>query len=598
MFPVTRSFQSFGRLYGYLRRQRSTFYAGCFFSFLKKFFDVAPEILIGVVIDVVVNRENSFLARWGVVSPMHQLVLLSTLTLLIWVAESACEYMHQLKWRGLAQTLQHHFRVDAYSHLQRLDLAVLEEKSSGSLVAVLNDDINQLERFFNEGMNNFVQILTSTVLIGAVFFTLAPEVAVFAFLPMPFIFLGAFYFQKRVAPLYSDVREQAGRLANRLSNNIGGMTTIRSFTTEDLETARVTEDSLRYRSANERAILLSARFNPLIRMGVLAGFLATFVMGGYLALTGQLPVGSYGVLVFLSQRLLWPLRDLAATVDLFERAMASADRVLDLLSTPVGIELKARGVPLTNERTEVHFENVNFAYSNGVPVLKDLNLTVPDGKTVAIVGATGSGKSTLTKLLLRFYTPTTGTIRLGGSDILALDPQRLRQRIGLVSQDVFLFEGTIFENIAYGSKSATRADVEAAARRAYADEFIRSLPEGFETPIGERGQKLSGGQRQRLSIARALLKNPPVLVFDEATSAVDNETESLIQRSLRELSLNRTTLIIAHRLSTVVHADVIYVLAKGEIAEWGTHAELLARNGTYSQLWSFQVRRAERPVSS
>lgn len=595
MLKLQGSFRSFGRLFGYSQKHHKDFYWGAFFSFWNKFFDIAPEILIGIAIDVVVNQEKSFLAAWGVVEPLHQLVLLSLLTLVIWVLESTFEYLLLLRWRNLAQAIQHDFRVEAYGHLQKLDMSYFEDRSTGGLVAILNDDINQLERFFNEGINSLVQIMTSILLIGGVFFIIAPQVAIFAFLPMPFILLGAFYFQKRAAPLYAGVRKAAGVIGGRLANNIAGIATIRSFTAEEREADLVAKDSRSYVEANRKAITVSSRFNPLIRMGVLTGFLATFVVGGILTLRGEMNVGSYGVLVFLTQRLLWPMRDLAGAIDLFERAMASADRVLDLLNVSVNLEAPKPSCDFASDMG-VEFKDVSFAYSNRVPVLKHINLSVPSGKTVAIVGPTGSGKSTVTKLLLNFYRPTSGKISLGGVEIETCDPRELRSQIGLVSQDVFLFHGTIYENIAYGAPGATREQVHEAARKAYADEFIDRFPEGLDTVIGERGQKLSGGQRQRISIARVILKNPPVLILDEATSAVDNETESLIQKSLNEVSRGRTTIVIAHRLSTVTHADEIYVLSQGAIVEKGTHLELLKKGRVYSQLWNLQTRELPEPL--
>ena len=583
------SFHSFSRLFKYTQKHSKEFYWGCFFSFLKKLLDIAPEILIGIAIDVVVNKDRSFLAAWGIQSPFHQLTLLSFLTLLIWVCESIAEYLLLTRWRRLAQSIQHDFRIEAYEHLQRLDMAYLENRSTGGLVSILNDDINQLERFYNEGMNSLIQVITSVILIGGVFFALAPKIAAFTFLPMPIILMGAFYFQKNAAPLYLNVREKAGLIAARLANNISGIATIRSFAAEAREVGQVAKDSQAYLEANQRAIFYSSSFNPLIRMAVLFGFLATFVTGGWMTLRGELNVGFYGVLVFLTQRLLWPLRDLASTVDLFERAMASADRVLSLLGIPVRLET-AREKSYFSKQMGIEFKNISFSYENQVLVLNNINLRVPAEKTVAIVGPTGSGKSTITKLLLRFYKPNQGEIVLGGIPIEKCDPQDLRAQIGLVSQDVFLFHGTIFENIAYGRPGAAREQVIEAARKAYADEFIDRLPHGLETVVGERGQKLSGGQRQRISIARVILKNPPILILDEATSAVDNETEAMIQKSLAEISRGRTTIVIAHRLSTVTHADHIYVLTRGEVLEQGTHEELLGKNKTYSQLWNLQVR--------
>lgn len=592
MSEAKSSFQSFRRLFKYTQKYRKDFYLGSLFSFLNKFFDVAPEILIGIAIDVVANQEKSFLAKWGWENPRDQLILLSILTLVIWICESLFEYLLLLRWRGLAQSIQHEFRTEAYAHLQKLDMSYFEDRSTGGLVSILNDDINQLERFLNVGMNSLIQVFTAVLLIGGVFFVLAPNIAIFAFVPVPVILWGAFYFQKRAAPLYLLVRERAGEIGARLANNISGMTTIRSFTAEAREEVKVARDSRNYLEANGNAIKVSSAFNPLIRMAVLTGFLATFVMGGMMALRGDLNVGFYGVLVFLTQRLLWPLTGLADTVDLFERAMASADRVLDLLTTPVNLET-AKPKAQFGKDMGLHFKNISFSYANHIPVLKDVDLKVPSGKTVAIVGPTGSGKSTITKLLLRFYDPTAGEILVGDQDITKCDTRDLREHIGLVSQDVFLFHGTIFENVAYGRPEATREEVWEAVKKAHADEFINKMPEGLDTVIGERGQKLSGGQRQRLSIARVILKNPPILILDEATSAVDNETEAVIQKSLAEVSKDRTTIVIAHRLSTVTHADVIYVVAKGQIVESGTHEQLLSQAKVYSQLWNLQVRQAE-----
>lgn len=585
MSDTKSSVRSFRRLFAYSRNHRKEFYLGSVFSFLNKTFDIAPEILIGIAIDVVANQEKSFLARWGIEAPIDQLILLSVLTLLIWMFESIFEYLLLLKWRGLAQSLQHEFRTEAYNHLQKLDMAYFEDKSTGGLVSILNDDINQLERFLNGGINSLIQVFTSVLLIGAVFFALAPGIAVFAFLPIPVILWGAFHFQKRAAPLYLDVREKAGQIGARLANNISGMATIRSFTAEIFESKKIATDSMTYLRANRAAIKVSSAFNPLIRMAVLMGFIATFVLGGKMALEGTLNVGFYGVLVFLTQRLLWPLTGLADTIDLFERAMASADRVLDLINTPINLE-KTRPKQSYDHNLGIRFEKLTFSYGNEIPVLKEINITVPAGKTIAIVGPTGSGKSTITKLLLGFYKPTSGEIVFGGRDINTCDPQDLRSQIGLVSQDVFLFHGTVFENIAYGKPGATREEIIRAARKAHAWEFIEKLPQGLETLIGERGQKLSGGQRQRLSLARVILKDPPVLILDEATSAVDNETESIIQASLAEATQGRTTIVIAHRLSTVTMADTIYVVVGGKIVESGTHEELLRIKKAYFQLWT------------
>jgi ATP-binding cassette, subfamily B, bacterial len=580
------SFAALVRLLRYARRFRARIVLATAYSILNKLFDVMPEILIGIAIDVVVRRQDSFLATLGIEQPQWQLALLGGLTLAIWVLESVFEYLYMIAWRNLSQDLQHALRLDAYAHVQKLDLAYFEDRSTGNLVTILNDDVNQLERFLDGGANNLIQVATTLIAVGAVFFYVSPLIALLAFTPIPIIVIGAFYFQRRAQPLYADVRRRVGALGARLAANIAGITTIKSFATEDFEASRVREDSAAYVVANRRAIAVSSAFIPIIRMAILLGFMATFMLGGWMTLTGALNVGA---LVFLTQRLLWPLTELAQTVDLYERAMASSRRILDLIATPVEIRNQANARIFDTSKGAIEFRDLSFGYARGDAVLRHVNIKIDAGETVAFVGQTGSGKSTLMKLLLRFYTPDSGTILLDGEPIETLSLDSLRRQIGFVSQDVFLFQGTIRDNIAYGSAGATLDQVKAAADAAEATEFIARMPDGFDTVVGERGQKLSGGQRQRLSIARALLKDPPILILDEATSAVDNETEAAIQRSLQHIAHSKTTLVIAHRLSTIVHATRIYVLDDGRVVEQGTHDELLKRDGIYAALWAVQT---------
>jgi ATP-binding cassette subfamily B protein len=583
------SFHALVRLLRYARGYRRRIVAATTCSVINKIFDIAPEILIGVAIDVVVNQERSFVARLGFTTPQEQILVLAVLTFFIWAGESIFEYLYKILWRNLAQRLQADMRLDTYEHAQRLDMAYFESKSSGQLVATMNDDVNQLERFLDGGANSLIQVGVTVVAVGAVFFVISPLIALLAFTPIPLIIWGAFFFQRKAGPLYADVREKVGDLASRLSNNLSGIATIKSFTSEAREAERLRTVSEAYVEANRRAIRVSSAFIPVIRMAILAGFLATFTVGGMLALRGDLNVGAYGVLVFLTQRLLWPLTGLAEVIDLFERAMASTRRILDLLAVPITVK-DNEGQPLAEPvRGEVSFEAVSFRYAASGVGVDGVSLHVPAGNTLALVGATGSGKSTLMKLLLRFYDPSAGEVRIDGQPIAEVSLESLRQAIGLVSQDVYLFEGSIRDNIAYGRPDASEEAVIEAARTAEAWEFIQALPQGLDTAVGERGVRLSGGQRQRLSLARALLKDPPILVLDEATSAVDNETEAAIQRSLAKIGHGRTVIMIAHRLSTIVHADEIVVVDGGKVVEQGSHAELLQRGGRYGAQWRVQT---------
>lgn len=577
------------RLLRYGDKYQGVLWQATICSILNKLFDLAPPAIIGAAVDVVVEQEDSIVARFGVTDIFGQLVVLSILSALVWGLESVFEYAYTRLWRNLAQDIQHDIRLDAYGHVQNLDLAYFEERSTGSLLSVLNDDINQLERFLDVGANEIIHVLTTVVVVGGSFFVLTPDIAWMAVIPIPPIVWGSVAFQKWLAPRYAEVRERVSILNSRLANNLSGITTIKSFTTETYEIERLTKDSHAYRESNQKAIALSAAFIPLIRLVILAGFTAILLYGGLQAASGALAVGTYSVLVFLTQRLLWPLTRLGQTFDLYQRAMASINRVMNLLDTPIAIHPGDKSLPLSSIKGEINLNNITFAYNQRQPVIENLSLRIPAGQTIAIVGATGSGKSTLVKLLLRLYEVQSGEITLDGQNIKDIVIWDLRRGIGLVSQDVFLFHGSVRENISYGSPDATTSQIVEAAKIAEADEFIRQLPQGYDTIVGERGQKLSGGQKQRIAIARAILKDPPILILDEATSAVDNETEAAIARSLEKITQNRTTIAIAHRLSTIRHSDCIYVMDYGQIIERGTHEELLVKNGVYAGLWQVQT---------
>lgn len=578
------------RLFSYARQYRSDVIKASLYSVLNKFFDILPEILIGVAVDVVVNQKDSFLARAGIVDPKEQLILLGILTVLIWVFESLFEYLYELKWRNIAQNLQHDMRMETYQHVQKLEMAYFERNRTGNLISIMNEDINQMERFLNGGINDLIQVFVGSLMVGAVFFFVTSSLAFLAMMPIPFILYGAFWFQGKLAPRYSAVRDAAGSLATQLNNNLSGIATVKAYTAEDFEAAHIEHGSNAYRQRNSEAILWSAAITPVIRMAILAGFTVTLLYGGFMALNGEIGVGSYSVLVYLTQRLLWPLTRLAEMTDLYQRSMASIERVMNLLQTPIAINYEGKQLPAAQVKGELVFDDVTFSYQpDRAAAIDHISLTIPAGDTVAFVGSTGGGKSTLIKLLLRFYEPQHGHIKLDGINIDEINLQDVRRAIGYVAQDTFLADASVMENIAYGTHDVPMEKIIEAAKAAEAHDFITSLPQGYHTQVGERGMKLSGGQRQRLALARAILKNPPILILDEATSAVDNETEAAIQRSLDKLVIGRTSLIIAHRLSTVRHAHTIHVLENGRIAESGTHESLLARNGSYAALWRLQT---------
>ena len=575
------------KLYLYSKEQETKVRRGIIYSILNKLFDLAPPVLIGIAIDIVVEGADSFLGTLGVQDRRQQLIVLAFLTFVIWALESTFDYFAAVTWRNISQDVEHSLRTDTFNNVLGLDLQYFENKSSGRLMAILNDDVNQLEKFLDTGANKLLQTMTTVIVIGGTFLYISPLIAIFAFIPIPVIIFGSFKFTKTIASRYTRIRNGIETLNANLSNSLSGILTVKSFNREKREFERILTSSNEVKSANYHAIRLSAAFIPIIRIAILFGFTATLLIGGFMALDGEINVAMYSVLLFITQRLLWPLTELGDTFDTYQRAMASFKRINALKDTQP--EIKDGTVESMGINNSIVLEKVNFSYVENFPVLNNVSLEIEKGSTTAIVGSTGSGKSTLIKLLLRLYDVESGKIIFDDENIQDLNIHSLRKNIGLVSQDIFLFEGTVFENIAYGNLDATESEIWNAARLSESDEFINLLPNKKDTIVGERGQKLSGGQRQRISIARAILKNPEILILDEATSAVDNETEAAIQRSLDTLKEGRTVIAIAHRLSTIRNADVIYVLEKGEIVESGSHDELVKLKKVYANLWDVQT---------
>ena len=574
-------------LFKYALEQDTKVRRGIIYSILNKIFDLAPPILIGIAIDIVVEGSDSFIGNLGYADRRQQLIILAILTLIIWGLESAFDYIAAVTWRNISQDIEHSLRTDAFNNVLSLDLAFFENKSSGRLMAILNDDVNQLETFLDNGANRLVQTATTVLVIGGTFLYISPLVAVFAFIPIPIIIFGSLRFTNRIAERYTKIRNDIENLNANLSNSITGILTVKSFNREKKESERITLSSNEVKSANYHAIKLSAAFIPIIRIAILFGFTATLLIGGFLALDGEIKVATYSVMLFITQRLLWPLTELGVIFDSYQKAMASFRRIINLKNTSPTIGNGTEKLESFDEKIQI--SNLNFEYVKNFPVLNNISIDIAKGQTTAIVGSTGSGKSTLIKLILRLYDSTSGEIKFDGKNIRDLELDSLRNKIGLVSQDIFLFEGTVFENIAYGNLDANDEEVWEAARLSESDKFINQLPNKENTIVGERGQKLSGGQRQRISIARAILKNPEILILDEATSAVDNETEAAIQRSINTLKKGRTVVAIAHRLSTIRNAEIIYVLEEGKVVESGNHEGLLEINGVYSKLWSVQT---------
>ena len=584
------SYDHFKSLLKYTNPWRFRMILASFYSVLNKIFDLAPEILIGITVDLIVERKDSFVASLGFESITSQIIFLAISTFFIWSLESLFQYLYSINWRNISQNVEHYIRLDAYDHVQKLDLSWYENENIGNITAILNDDVNQLERFLDSGINSIIQIIISTIVVGAVFFYISPLIACIAIMPIPIILVIAFFFQKNLNPRYQAVRNSAGNISTTVFNNLLGIQTIKSFIQEKTEKERLRKISKDYQTKNKHAIKLSSAFVPIVRMGVLSGFLGTMILGAFMALNGEIGVGSFSVLVFLTQRFLWPFTRLGEIVDQFERAMASTYRILNLTNTPIKIKNLLKPDKIDDFMSPIIFDNIDFSYDDEQIIFNNLNLNIKPGELIGIVGATGAGKTTIAKLILRFYDPKSGSIKIGNTDIKNISTSDLRKNIGFVSQEIFLIDGTIKENILYSHMGYDEKGLIDAAKKSQAHEFISKLPNGYDTLVGERGQKLSVGQKQRLAIARAIYKNPPILIFDEATSAVDNLTERLIQEAISEISKGRTTIVIAHRLSTIRHADRIIVIDNSKIIEDDTHDNLIEiTDGFYTNLWKIQT---------
>ncbi|MEM1217622.1 MAG: ABC transporter ATP-binding protein [Bacteroidota bacterium] len=580
------------RLFRYLGNYRKSVRFAVSTSIINKILDLMPPFLTAWLIDSVSGNIPAWISQWtGLIEPWPVVVFVMVLTAAIFLGESFFEWLFKRTFMRLAQRVQHDLRIDAYRKLQHRELAFFETQRTGNLMAILNDDINQLERFLNNSFNEIVQLITLFLFAGWSLCAVSLQLGLVGMIPIPFILIGSFYYQKKIAPYYKDVRESVGHLGNRLENNISGILVIKSYTAEKFEEKRVAEVSESYRDANFAAIQWSSVYVPLIRIFITVGFVLTLLIGAYWVLfePGRFSLGSLAFFAMMIQRLLWPVTRLGTVFDDYERARASARRVFELIDGESLIVSPESPRQVQEVRGSIELEQLAFSYVPDQPIIQNLSLRIAAGQTIGVAGTTGAGKTTLIKLLFRLYDPTAGAIKLDGHDLRDLDLSWLRRQMALVSQDVYLFHGTIEENIRYGMEEVNDLDLREACQKAQILDFIEGLPQGFSTIVGERGIKLSGGQRQRISIARAILKDAPILILDEATSAVDTETEKAIQQHLNVLTTGKTAIIIAHRLSTIRQADQIVVLGNQGILEQGSHPELLAREGVYADLWNTQI---------
>jgi ATP-binding cassette subfamily B protein len=604
-------------LLSYARAYWKRFTLGISSSLVTRTARLVPPIVVAAAIDRVINQsaQPGLLADLGLITAeplttetarlamLHQLALIAVIAYLV---RSLTRFSERYLLESTAQKMQRDLRNDTYQHLQRLSLDFFANHQTGAVMSILNNDINRLEQFLSTEIRQIIRVITTVGGIGVVLLLVSPPLALIVLLPVPIIGVTSMKFLTWIEPKYKSIRETVARLNSRLENNIGGVKVIKAFDRYDFEHDRVDAQSQAYHDEQVEAIKIRRGFFAGIRLFTGIAFVGVLLAGGEMIIRGTITFGPFVIpstitagtftMFFLYLRRMYsPMRRIGRTANRYQRAKSSAERVFGLLGHEPILTTPPDAVDPDDIAGRVTFDDVTFSYGGHEEiVIDDVSLDVAPGETIGLAGETGAGKSTLVELIPRFYDVDDGSVRVDGTDVRKYNLQGLRKHIGIVEQNPYLFSGTIEENIGYGDLTTLNGgDIDErtvkAAKAAEAHEFITQLPDGYRTQIGERGVKLSGGQRQRISIARALLNDPEIIIFDEATSDVDTETEELIQDSLDRLISDRTAFIIAHRLSTIKDADRVIVMEDGQIIEEGRHEGLLADSGKYADLWATQA---------
>lgn len=571
------------KMFSYYKPYMNVFIADMFFAF--------GAAAVALSIPIIIRYITSTVLYYDDARAFRTIAELGVLMVVLVAVQCWCNFFISNYGHVMGARMEYDMRAEVFAHYQKLSFSFFDNQKVGQLMARITTDLFDISELLHHGPENIVISLIKIIGAFIILMTISPYLAVAAFALVPFMFVYAYVFNRKMKRAFRRNREEIAGINAQIEDNLSGMRVVKSFANEDIEKEKFAignngflaakRESYRYMGGYQAGL---SSFTIMIQVVVIiAG--SVFIKKGLVSITDLVTFILY-INVFTD-----PIKTLIDFTEQFQNGYSGFERFMEILNIEPDIADRPDAKTITNVRGEIEFDDVSFRYEQDTQtVLNHINLKVGAGEYVALVGSSGAGKTTLCSLIPRFYDVTEGSVKLDGNDVRDIKLKSLRDNIGIVQQDVYLFAGTVFDNIRYGKPDATREEVIEAAKNANAHEFIMSLPDGYDTDIGQRGVKLSGGQKQRLSIARVFLKNPPVLIFDEATSALDNESEKVVQESLEKLAKNRTTLVIAHRLSTIKNAGRILVLTDDGIAEEGTHDELIAKDGIYRHLYELQFR--------
>lgn len=566
------------KMFSYYKPYKGIFFADMFFATLSA--------AVALTIPLVVRYVTSALIYKTTAEIVHQIVFIAIGLLLLLAVDCYSRFFIGNYGHVMGAKMEYDMRAELFAHLQKLSFSFYDDAKVGQLMSRVTSDLFDITELLHHGPENIILSLLKIAGALIILLNINGWLALAAFIVLPFMFWFALVLNKRMRAAFKSNRVKIAAINEQIEDNLSGIRVVKSFANEDIENEK-------FKIGNDG--FLAAKKNSYHFMGIFQSGVGVFstliqvnviIAGAILIAYSKINISDLITFLLYINVFTDPIRTLVDFTEQFQNGYTGFERFREIMDIEPDIKDSENAVELKNVKGEIEFQDVSFKYNDGAEeVLNDINLTVPAGAYMALVGSSGAGKTTLCSLIPRFYDVTEGTIRIDGKDIRDVTLSSLRNHIGMVQQDVYLFAGTIFENIAYGKPGASREEVIEAAKNANAHEFIMSFPDGYDTDIGQRGIKLSGGQKQRLSIARVFLKNPPILIFDEATSALDNESEKVVQESLEKLAKNRTTFVIAHRLTTIQNAEKILVLTEEGIAESGSHEELLAKGGIYEKLY-------------